>query len=187
MFVPSSYLEATHRFNLGGVDDIFMVTGHANSTTLNPAVAAEVISAQFSTFVDSVMSSDIIYTETRVIDGDNGEGFWTPGVVGGQDPGSAPPAVCAYVRKRSGLTTPGSRGAMYVPGIREADITSAGFLTAGLFTDLVAACDQLRFDLDDNDVPMVVLHSTSGPVPSLVTQLFPSNHVATQKRRNNRR
>lgn len=112
-----------------------------------------------------------------------------PGGAGGE---VLPPNCAFLVRKRTSSAGRRGRGRMYLPGVPEALVDSAGNLTGGTQADLQAAVDGWLADLATPDVggqpyAPVILHRSEGagvePAPTPVTFFEAEGKIATQRRR----
>lgn len=107
--------------------------------------------------------------------------------------GSPLPPNCAFlVRKRTSVSGRRGRGRMYLPGVPEALVNPAGYLSTEAAEDLQAGVDNWYAELTGvppgtSAYPPVVLHRSEGagaePVPTPITLFQVETQIATQRRR----
>jgi hypothetical protein len=97
--------------------------------------------------------------------------------------GSAPPQVAWLLQKQTGLAGRQNRGRMYVPGVREVIVDTAGNIINPDYANAQTAFTAFFNDLATNNVPMYILHTSPVIAPTEVTSLQLSRKVATQRRR----
>lgn len=105
----------------------------------------------------------------------------------------APPNVALLVRKQTNTGGRRGRGRMYVPWcLPKGDVNDVGVIDVGAVATRASDAVGWLGNLESGgsgtfETPMVILHDSSGagpePAPSVVTQLFVDNKVATQRRR----
>lgn len=93
--------------------------------------------------------------------------------------------TAVLISKRTGLGGRRHRGRMFFPPMLFSDIgaDNNGFLSPALHANLTTSFEGFRQEFIDAGVPMVLHHSGVALDSQLVTQLFPSNQLATQRRR----
>lgn len=96
-----------------------------------------------------------------------------------------PPNSAVLVQKRTALGGRRHRGRMYLPAHYFADsaVDSVGTISGASVTALQTKVDFLRTELAAASIPMVILHSVSEILPTLVTSTPVESLIATQRRR----
>lgn len=181
-FVPIGFAECSLRYQLGSFDDIFNVFGVITGPDWDVNAEGEAI-ADACSQLRTVLSNDIQMLDLYIKTGDGIEASFLINQLGVVDAGSVPPQVCGYIRKLSGFIGRHNRGAWYLPGMPEEQVTGAGFLDPAYLLDVTDAFQQLLVDLATNDTAMVILGSTEDDSPVAVSQMVVRGKVATQKRR----
>ena len=106
--------------------------------------------------------------------------------VNGEHAGVGAPPNVAYLLKK--ITADGGRagrGRLYVPGVPEAQVDSAGLLTSTVRNGLDAGWEAFAAAFVAEAIGFVVLHQDGSPIstPSPITSLVVDNRVATQRQR----
>lgn len=141
--------------------------------------------------LNSCLDSNVTATEfTARLGTDGGEdlvGSVSNASVGGRSIGTFPPNVACLIHKRTARGGRRGRGRMFIPWILSTtEVGEDGVIQAARITALNAALLIFKNQLTAQSDPMVILHSpgsTSPGAPDVVTSLYASNLVATQRRR----
>jgi len=165
--------------------------GVQNINNLAPGALANVVLTAYNTAnMDSLFSSDATLTSILVKNGPNSTGPFgsVSAAVNGTDGADPnPPAVAMLVKK---FTTQGGRtgiGRSYWPNVSANKVLDSGLLDSTYQTTAQGVMDAFLTELDQNDVPMVLLHADVGSgVPLNVIGYVVQAQVATQRRRNRR-
>lgn len=96
-----------------------------------------------------------------------------------------PPNCTVLVRKNTAKGGRENRGRLNLPSgrIEEASVDSAGFLTPAVVTALNTTMGLFKGSLDEQEVPMFLLHSDPAVTPTAITTLIVQPQLATQRRR----
>jgi hypothetical protein len=164
-----------------------------------PHDLALAINTAWATNLDPVNNSEVTYLGCRVKKGPMEDGpFATASVTNAGQVASAmpPPNVCYLVRKHTALGGKIGSGRMYVPGLAEPDVDSAGNVQASKVTTFQNAWSAFLAALATANQPMALLHTfgtyekKDGTVvtvparePTLVSSLVVDPRCATQRRR----
>lgn len=196
--IPEGFLMATTEWLIGGARSAFTVTGHDHTAAAHtPDVMAALI---YTGFVENFtpelsLGVSLISTHVELGDGTVGDHY---AVTVGSEVGSASTSNTAYLLdKKTGLVGRRNHGSMFLPGVVEDLVDDLGNVEAGQRADLQVAADGFMAHLEDQFLPMVLLHSqyrnSNGvlvppdvadvPAPTLVTSLQVDPVVATQRRR----
>lgn len=135
-----------------------------------------------------LMSTEVTLVSVAVKKGPNATGQFARVAIGeaGEQAGDpVSPAVSLLVSKTTGFGGRKNRGRMYLPGLREANISSGGVVASNNLASWQGALDLMLEDLETGLVPMVILHSSSSD-PTVVTSLQAQSIVATQRQRQRR-
>lgn len=98
---------------------------------------------------------------------------------------SLPPNVSMLVKKSTAAGGRMNQGRFFVPGAPEAHATSGGQLSGAFVTDMQNRWTAFHTELEEADMPMILLHSSDagGDSPRLITSLSVQSLLATQRRR----
>lgn len=106
------------------------------------------------------------------------------GAIGGDQ---MTPQVAYLYRKQGNKVGRKHRGRLYIPGVAESKVDGAGVIDPDFVEDQTNHCETAMEALADagSEAPfvMVLLHSDPDLDPTPVTDLFPEEVVATQRRR----
>jgi hypothetical protein len=96
-----------------------------------------------------------------------------------------PSQVTALIKKNTNLGGRQGQGRMFIPGILEADVNSAGFWESGRQAAWQTAADDLFDAIQALGVQPALLRSESSPIstPEGITSFTVQPQVATQRRR----
>lgn len=184
--VPDGYCNVLIPASNGGVTAA-VTFGVKNNTSLGQvADIADVIWGDFSSTVLALLDSDSLWGPVHVQMGVTGgiiSGDGTLSAQGGASINSVPPNTAVLVSKHSVDPGRAGRGRMYWPfAANEGDVDEAGQWGVASVNNFQGAIEDFQTALTGDDLPLVILHSTSAP-PSLVTQLNTQITLATQRRR----
>ena len=163
-------------------------------------VDADKVSEDFGTFLKAVMGMSYTYTGARIAVGNDGGDIIFDSIdgagVGAQAAASAPQNTAYLFRKTTASGGRRNRGRMFVPGVAEGSVSSAGVVTAGDAVAYQAAADAFESAMRIGGFPLVILHPAipapePKPAPAAipeadptpVTRLVLQPNVATQRRR----
>lgn len=106
-------------------------------------------------------------------------------VLGSAGAGLLSPNTTWLVHKTTSFGGRAGRGRMFLPGIREADVSDAGVISPTPLTDMQTAMTAFRSQLIADDLEPVLLHSAQSPIvaPSPIISFSVDSRVATQRRR----
>lgn len=186
MTIPAGWGQVTFEFTGDAVPTgAACVLGFQNAAEDSPTEIAQDMEAAFRVNVLDDLSSSISLTLVRVKlgpddTGPSGEASGTgSGGVGGQ---AAPPNVAFLVHKATATGGRRGRGRMYLPGVGDALVGSAGELIGETASTLESSLFTFAGALTLAGLPLAVLHDGAFP-PSLITGLTVDGRVATQRRR----
>lgn len=109
-------------------------------------------------------------------------------VVGGETDPCAPYSVAYLVKKTTVMPGRRHQGRMYLPGVAETDVDSAGILAPALFTSLQTVLTAFLAEFGARNFAPMILHTSDEnglpeAVPTFVSGLSLDSRVATQRNR----
>ena len=154
----------------------------------NPDAVATEIATRWELDVMPILSQDVELQEVRVKFGPNDVGpigQFAGTAVGGLNSAAIEPNSTILVRKLTAFGGRTGRGRMYVPGLGDLQVDSAGNILSSPLSIAQAAFTDLLTSLDAGGLPMFLLHDEDSPVstPLEVTSLSVDTKIATQRRR----
>lgn len=189
IIIPNGYAQFTLEW--GGValpEGAATVFGTEVEPGDTPTALAEGVSALVETTLLTVMSTEVTLVSVVCKKGPTDTGPFArvaAGVAGDQAGDPVSPAVSVLVSKQTASGGRKNRGRMYLPGLREANVSSGGVISSTNRTAWQAAVDDFFDGLGLGLIPMVILH-TSNVAPTPVTALSVQSVVATQRLRQRR-
>lgn len=189
MTIPSGSGQVTWVHEVTGASRRAFVTCGVDVTAFggDATAAATALGLAWATNVMPILSSLVGLIETRVKFGpdDTGPTGVITGITwGGDSRQSGAPNSAALVNKNTAVGGRRGRGRMYIPGVPEAEVDQAGFLSSGWLSNLQAAVDGLQADMVTALLDPVLLHSGDGaPIPYPITSFTAQGLTATQRRR----
>lgn len=206
MTIELGYAQISHFFGGAGLPEGAAVVYGIKLDELlpDPLTIATACHANWEATLLVEQSVEVSLLSTICKFGPDSTGAWaeySEVLAGGDGANGTSSAVAYLLTKQSALGGRRGRGRMFVPGVGESYVNSAGQLTTGKVTSLNTKADDLLSNLTSQDRPMVILHGPStewvlddgkpkrvpvaGPVPeaTIVTSLVASSEVATQRRR----
>lgn len=186
MIIPVGYGQVTHVFEGSAVPRGAVVThGVDTQTLINGQTLIDDIALLWSSTLLGMQHTECIHVRSELKIGPNSTGnTWTATRgFGGLQSGEAYSAnTAALLRKVTTLGGREGRGRMYMPGLSEGQVATAGQLSGATIDAIQAECDDYMSGLDTLGTPMVLLHN-SPTEPTVVTTLVCDAIVATQRNR----
>jgi len=188
--IPEDYGQSATKFVLTGTDTYgVVVLGHSFGVGVpNVVDGANAVHDSWEAMdIMAILNSNwqlsevvlTIMTATGPISGTDTRSPLT-GANGG---GGAAPNLAYLVRKTTDQGGRAGRGRMYIPGVEESDVNSAGVLEGGILATFATVIGDMLNDFSTNDVPIRLLHNNPALTPGVVTGLAPQSKTATQRRR----
>lgn len=163
---------------------------------INGAAQAELVAvdvrAAFLANVNGRLDSNVTMREVRVEVGQDGGdpliGTATNDQPGGRSGASTTAALAVLVNKRTAFGGRRNAGRNFWPWmIADTEVSETGIITPAVVLSLQNIFTGFHEDLDQAEIPMVILHRTGGitpaPDPTPVTNMLVDNVISTQRRR----
>jgi hypothetical protein len=187
MVIPVFFAQVNLVFTGPGLPGRAEVTfGVANSTAMDAStIAAAVFNSAVTADFCHDLHNSVGITSIIVKKGPNatGEQVEVTDAIPGEALGTAGPANTAFlVRKVTGEGGAKQRGRWFLPGVPAEAISSGQFVSTAYATDLETKMTSFLSQLDDHDIPMVLLHG-GADAPTPVNYLLVQSRLATQRRR----
>lgn len=189
MTIPANYGEFSFIHTGGGIEGEAVCTlGFANTTDKSAVACAEDGYLAWANVVEGSMIEDIVFTSCKVKLGPDDTGDFAEfagSVIGDQGNDAAGPQVAILVSKVTGVGGRKGRGRCFLPGPPDVLDTSTGEYDPAFVLQVQGVMDALLTELDTQDLPAHLLHSTPG-FPFPITGFVVRTRSGTQRRRNRR-
>jgi hypothetical protein len=185
--IPTGYCHAQYRYTGAALPYGAAMTMGYNVTAFSGDVQdlAEVIGDSWGARFAAVTQIDVLLRELFVKKGPDATGpssVHTVNINGTQNDPAANPATAALVSKVTASGGRRNRGRLYMPGLWDGAVGTAGTLSSGLVTSISTAWNNHLLDLDTAGIFPVILHSDEGS-PTSILSMSVQSKVATQRRR----
>lgn len=191
--IPAGYADVSVEIRGATMARHSFVTFGVACPALDPNVIAKAVSDSLTatgSFLAGLSNSAYLFgVNVRVGHeiGDPDVGFHGTNVQGQMGQVPPPPNVAVLVSKRTSSGGRRGRGRMFLPWYVSEDAVDAFGNINGVFQGYITTqMLQMLTKLEENDVPMVLLHETYAPpfaLPTPVTSLQVDSLVSTQRRR----
>lgn len=189
MIIPVGYAQVNFKFGglglpLGGEVAIGVDNRGSDRTALDIATRC---GANWVANLKEPTNTHVTLLTVLAKKGPNATGAFAEVVVndtGTNATGDFNPSTAALVKKITGLGGRHGRGRMYLPMAGEDDTLTGGQLQPTFLTGVQPSLDDFLAQFTTDDLPMVLLHAVSLPLPTPVTSLAIEAQIAIQRRRN---
>lgn len=190
MLIPNGWAQANLIYTGAGLPTGAQVTFGLNVETYpgSPTDLANDIATEWANVMDAQWSSQVAVTGVKVkfgptATGDSGEVLVN--IPGTGSTTAVPSNTSLLVTKVTGVGGRQGRGRMYLPGLVEASVDSAGVVTPANLAIIQGKLSTFRTAMNSAGAPLALLHGEDAPIvaPYLVTGLVANTRVATQRRR----
>lgn len=191
--IPSGFAQANFKIGGGGFPNGAEITLglDVSGVVLGPSAVASDLIANWGANIDPIVPGTLTLDSVLVKFGPNATGpsAEVPSGNAGSGGGTGTsPAVAWLVHKLTASGGRPGRGRMYMPGVQESEIDTAGNLSAGFVAGAQSAMEDFFDQLGADGTPPVLLHSAASPVstPTPITGFTVDGVAATQRRRQRR-
>lgn len=165
-----------------------------SGASYSPDELAFQFASAFNATISLLLDSSTTMRDARVLIGQDGGdpvvGYSYLQQQGGRNMPGTPPALALMVDKRTNLGGRRNRGRVYLPwAINETEVSEQGGISGARIDLWQATMTSFMGELEDRDIPPVVLHgpgTTTPPPPTPVTNFIPNPTIRTQRRRQTR-